>query len=222
MHHDLSRACLAQTTDAIPRVILLGRLCLYGPGAARLHEEIIPVTARWIDPHIRKERLEPFKRDAEARTLRLLDESLVASDGRHVSKEIMAQLQATAPRDVQDLLEHLQARGEEYAKDAETKLRQRGTAEAKAMREILETQKKHIEATVAKYEKMDPRQMRFELGDNEEELRQLEHNRRFSPKRLAMIGNELTSEPERVAELYEVKARRVEPVGLVYLWPVTG
>ena len=32
VHHDLSRACLAQTSDAIPRVILLGRLCLYGPG----------------------------------------------------------------------------------------------------------------------------------------------------------------------------------------------
>ena len=26
VHHDLSRACLAQTSDAIPRVILLGRL----------------------------------------------------------------------------------------------------------------------------------------------------------------------------------------------------
>ena len=44
------RACLAQTKDAIPRVVLLGRLCLYGPGAARLHEEIIPVTARWAEP----------------------------------------------------------------------------------------------------------------------------------------------------------------------------
>ena len=55
VHHDLSRACLAQTTDAIPRVVLLGRLCLYGPGAARLHEELIPVTARWTDPKIRKD-----------------------------------------------------------------------------------------------------------------------------------------------------------------------
>jgi superfamily II DNA or RNA helicase len=36
VHHDLSRACLAQTTDAIPRAILLGRLSLYGPGAALL------------------------------------------------------------------------------------------------------------------------------------------------------------------------------------------
>lgn len=34
--HDLSRACLAQTTDALPRVVLLGRLCLYGPGDGAL------------------------------------------------------------------------------------------------------------------------------------------------------------------------------------------
>src|SRR3990172_6001886 len=30
IHHDLSRACLAQAADSIPRVILLGRLSLYG------------------------------------------------------------------------------------------------------------------------------------------------------------------------------------------------
>ncbi|HWR35065.1 MAG TPA: helicase-related protein [Clostridia bacterium] len=52
VHHDLSRACMAQTTDAVPRVLLIGRLSLYGPGAARLHEELIPVTARWVDPTV--------------------------------------------------------------------------------------------------------------------------------------------------------------------------
>ena len=31
IHHDLSRACLAQTKDSVPRVVLLGRLSLYGP-----------------------------------------------------------------------------------------------------------------------------------------------------------------------------------------------
>ena len=61
VHHDLSRACLAQTTDAIPRVVLLGRLCLYGPAAARLHEELIPVTGRWTDPKIRKGDLKPLR-----------------------------------------------------------------------------------------------------------------------------------------------------------------
>src|SRR5262249_53149800 len=64
VYHDLSRACLTQTSDAIPRVILLGRLCLYGAGAARLHEELIPVTARWTDPKIRKGTLAPYAREA--------------------------------------------------------------------------------------------------------------------------------------------------------------
>ena len=50
VHHDLSRACLAQVADSIPRVILLGRLSLYGQRAERLHEELVPVAARWIDP----------------------------------------------------------------------------------------------------------------------------------------------------------------------------
>ena len=36
VHHDLSRACLAQARDSIPRVVLLGRLCLYGRRAERL------------------------------------------------------------------------------------------------------------------------------------------------------------------------------------------
>ena len=29
-------------------------------------------------------------------------------------------------------------------------------------------------------------------------------------------------EPQRVREFYEVRAKRIEPVGLVYLWPETN
>ena len=36
------------------------------------------------------------------------------------------------------------------------------------------------------------------------------------------IDSELTSEPERIRDGYQVKAKRIEPVGFVYLWPVTG
>ena len=46
VYHDLSRACLVQAADSIPRVILLGRLCLFGRQAERLHEVLIPVAAR--------------------------------------------------------------------------------------------------------------------------------------------------------------------------------
>jgi hypothetical protein len=219
VHHDLSRACLAQTSDAIPRVILLGRLCLYGPGAARLHEELIPITARWIDPMIRKGKLSPYARESETRTLALLDRSLLDGTGRDPGAQVQKQLQASAARDIEELLLHLQMCGEEYAADARKKLSARGEAEAKAMRDILETQKKYIAQTIAKHDKPDQRGL-FDLI--EEERRQLEANRRYWNKRLAALETELRTEPDRIRELYEVKATRIEPVGLVYLWPVTG
>jgi hypothetical protein len=37
-----------------------------------------------------------------------------------------------------------------------------------------------------------------------------------------MLEQELDAEPRRIRELYDVKAVRVEPIGLIYLWPVTG
>ena len=36
------------------------------------------------------------------------------------------------------------------------------------------------------------------------------------------FGDELEREPQRIREFYEVRARRIEPVGLVYLWPDTN
>jgi len=222
VHHDLSRACLAQTSDAIPRVILLGRLCLYGPGAARLHEELIPVTARWTDPQTRRGLLVPYAREAETRTLALLDQALVPPQRRSITDTITQQLQACAPQDVQELLPHLQARGDAYARDAVQPLTARGEAEARAMRESLDTQQKHIAATVARHQKMDARQLSLDFGDNEDERRQLEANKRYWARRLAMLDEELRTEPHRVCAVYAVKATRIEPVGLVYLWPLTG
>ena len=222
VHHDLSRACLAQATDSIPRVILLGRLCLYGESAARLHEELIPITARWTNPKIRKEKLKPYARDAEAKTLALLDESLLKSQGQKLTPEVVAQLQTAAAEDIPQLLEHLETRGEEYEKEARKKLAARGEAEAKAMREILETQQKHIANTVKWIDKMDPKQLKLDFGEREDERHQLDANKKFWTKRLDEIREELKTEPERIQSLYSVRARRVEPVGLVYLWPVTG
>ena len=60
IHHDLSKACLAATPGRDTRVVLLGRLAVYGRHAARLHEEVVPVTARWIDPARRSGTLAPY------------------------------------------------------------------------------------------------------------------------------------------------------------------
>lgn len=45
----LNRACVILGPGAQPRVVLLGRVALYGPAAARLHEEIVEVTAIWTE-----------------------------------------------------------------------------------------------------------------------------------------------------------------------------
>ncbi len=220
VHHDLSRACLAQTSDAIPRVILLGRLCLYGPHAARLHEEIIAVAARWTDPAIRKGELKVYGRDAEEKTLDLLEDSLLRSDSDLLPEKIRQTLQSSAGRDVTELLPSLTERGEELAEEACRKLADRGAQEAESMRKILEDQKKRVVETAKRYQ--DPQiLMEFDRADIEER-RQLESNRRHWEKRLAAIDREMEIEPARIREVYEVKARRIEPVGLAYLWPVTG
>ena len=222
VHHDLSRACFAQATDSIPRVILLGRLCLYGTGAARLHEELIPVTARWSEPEIRKGSLSPYAKDTEAKTLGLLEDSLLKAQGIKLTPEVVSQLQQAAAGDIRELLPHLETRGEEYAVDAVKKLAARGAAEGKAMREILETQQRHISDTVKRISKLNPSQMQLDFGDDNDELLQLDANKRHWAKRLGELREELRTEPTRIEELYTVKATRVEPVGLVYLWPISG
>ena len=209
---DLSRACLAQTRDAIPRVILLGRLALYGPGAARLHEEIVPVTARWTDPAIRKSPLQPYGTKAEDTTLDLLDRALLAGGSPNLT--IRTQLLHSAARDVEELLPHLHRRAAEHEADARKKLAERGEAEAKQMLKILEDQQRHIENT-----KRTQVNLTF---DFEADRRQREQERRGWDRRLQELPEEMRNEPNRIREVYQIRAQRVEPVGLVYLWPETN
>jgi hypothetical protein len=217
VRHDLARACLAQSADAIPRVILLGRLSLYGPGAVRLHEAIVHVTARWVETARRAAALAPYGREAETRTLTLLEDALLAKHAKPVGEPIVRRLRDAATRDVRELMPHLEARGGELAEEAAEQLAKRGDHEAQAMREILETQKRRVAETAERYR--DP-QMTLDFDDAA--LRQLDANRRHWDRRLAAIDRELASEPGRIRELYQVKAQRIEPVGLVYLWPLSG
>ncbi|MFI5457262.1 MAG: helicase, partial [Isosphaerales bacterium] len=221
VHHDLSRACLAQTTDAIPRVILLGRLCLYGPRAARLHEVIVPVTARWVELSQRKRQpLKPFKEDqvAESKTLDLLEDALLPAGSPKVNHVIEEKLRSSAPQDIQELLPHLEERGQRLGEEARIALAKRAAQEAEAMTKILEQQKRRVSETIKNYETDSQLRMSFA----QEEQRQLQANQRHWEKRLGAIDHELAEEPRRIRGIYDVKAQRIEPIGLVYLWPVTG
>ena len=218
IYHDLSRACLAQSKDAIPRVILLGRLALYGKGAERLHEELVPVAARWTEPTRRQEPLRAYAREAETRTLSLLDASLT-SNAPTPNEIIQRKLLNAAATDIAALRPQLESRAQEFAETAKRRLTERGQRESAALGNTLQRQRERVVAELARHREERPQ---LSLGFKQEETRQLEADKRHWQRRLDQFDRDLEREPARIQEFYEVRAQRVEPVGLVYLWPETN
>jgi SNF2 family DNA or RNA helicase len=216
VHHDLARACVGVTDDPVPRVILLGRVSLYGQRASRLHDEILAVAARWIDADVRKESLKPYADSTLEKTLDLLDTMLSAGGVKELPAEVRARLGRGAARDLEELKTHLEAQANDRKVRAIDQLGRRGEQEATDMRAILEAQRARIHHTADRREQEQPRL------DFDNERRQLEADKRYWQRRLANLERELDVEPTRIRQSYDAKATRFEPVGLVYLWPITG
>ena len=86
------------------------------------------------------------------------------------------------------------------------------------MRKLLEAQRDRLQRAEAM---PDDAQLTLPgLLDAEREQRRAD--RRHWTRRLQDLQAEIVAEPDRVREGYAVRATRVELVGLVYLWPVTG
>ena len=85
---DLARACVGMTDDAQPRVLLLGRMSLYGDRAARLHDEIVWVAAPWSPLATRKGALKPYAEADRDRSWELLMASLANARGAAVAAPV--------------------------------------------------------------------------------------------------------------------------------------
>ena len=218
IYDDISRACLAQVADSIPRVVLLGRLCLFGRGAERLHEVLVPVAARWQEPERRDGGLAAYARTAERRSLELLDAALADPAARVVPEGVTQRLLASAAQDVHDLLPQLEERAQELATEAQARLRERGSRESADLERVLE---EHRDRVRAELEKGRRESAQLQMWP-EEERRQRESDMRAWERRLETFDRDLGTEPGRIRDFYEVRARRIEPVGLVYLWPDTN
>ena len=219
VHHDLSRACLLQAADSIHRVVLFGRLSLYGGGAERLHQEIVAVAAPF-DGYGASRPPKPFGETSTEHdsTLALFERAMerAATPGDGVR----ARLLALAPRHVSALRKPLERRARQRQRAAEARLRQRGRAEAKALEKTLHRQRERVQEQLDNRNRPEERRFLFDLKP--EERRQREADLRAWERRLAQFDAEIEVEPQRVREFYEVRATRVEPAGLVYLWPDTG
>jgi ERCC4-related helicase len=217
---DLSRVCAVYGPGAQPRVVLIGRLSVYGDAATRLHEEIIPVTAIWSEAGRPGKKLRALAQAGEATTMQQVEVAL--KDAKAVAAGILERLTAMTPHDVRDLVPELDARAEAALAEAQKELGKRGSEEAKNLRELLEQQRKRIEAKAAEFDKTYDPNAPMLPGLLQEELAQMRADRRHWNERLARLAGEIESEPARLRQGFEVKAHRLEPVGLLYLWPVTG
>ena len=217
LHDELTRACICLTDDPIPKVIALGRLSLYGEGATRLHDEVIAVAAEWIDPANRgRKKLKPLGEGEKENVLELLENSLANPRLREVSEGVKIRLKESASQDVEELIPNLESRAEVLAQRAKRKLNERGLKEATEMKKILEQQQQRILAR-----QQETQAIQLSLFP-EEEQRQVDADRRYWQKRLLSLSEELVKEPARIEAIYQVKAVRIEPVGLMYLYPVSG
>ncbi len=212
----LQRVCAVIGPGAQPRIVMVGRLAVYGPGAARLHEEFIPITALWVEADRDEKPLKPLGRQGQGTTLDQLEDALRSS--RQPPSPVTERISDFARRDASDLEEYLRQRADERLVQVTKDLAARGDQESSSLEHLLESQRDRIAKADKGY---DPNQLILP-GVGEEERRQYERDRRHWRTRLAEIEREIIEEPARARETYTVQAHRLEAVGLVYLWPASG
>jgi hypothetical protein len=211
----LSRLSVIYGPGAQPRVVLMGRLAVFGAGAARLHEEVIPVTAIWTESERGRKPLRPLGDSGEEKTLNQLEDAL--RDAREAPGAALARIQALIAKDIADLVPTLEKIAAERLVTVSAQLKKRGEEEARSLSGLLDQQRARILEAAKKF---DPNQKTLDLVP--EERREREADRRHWDGRLTRLEREQREEPERLRGSYEVRAHRLEPVGIVYLWPVSG
>jgi uncharacterized protein YicC (UPF0701 family) len=142
------------------------------------------------------------------------------------SAGVIERLRATVENDIADLRPHIEARAEASEAEAARQLLETGQREAEGLEDLLRRQIARVRE--AMNNTLPPAQLEFDLRTDtqrdqaERELRQFEADRRSWDSKLLRLQNDLQEEPERVAAGYNVIARQLEPIGLVYLWPQTN
>jgi hypothetical protein len=138
-----------------------------------------------------------------------------AFDDVHAPRQaIVDRVLAHLADDVDDLKDELMARANEIAAAKTAELVKIGAKEAAALRKLLEDQLGRIE------KRLGTTQQTFDF--DEAERRQKRDDERHMVEKRAALAAEMESAPAAVAASYEVQASRIEPLGVVYLWPRSG
>ena len=217
--HDLSRVTILKNPrDQLIRAIAFGRLCLYGQGAARLHDRVLSAAGRWIEGQ--ESELAPFADEADRKAIDLLEDVLSGSPSLDpIPAAVRQKVLQAAPVLFDRLWHRIREDADEEAHRATRELTERGREEADALRKILWAQRNDVQSSVARLQ-----QTTFDFGESQSgraQERQVQRDLQHLKNRYQTIGREMDREPASIEALYQVALKRLDPVGLVILWPET-
>jgi hypothetical protein len=214
--HDLSRVTVVRTSYAAAiRVVAFGRISLFGRGGTRLHDKVVRIVAPWSETQ-GADHLVPLSGTAASEASARFEDALrEAPDLESIPKVTQTRLLSHALGDFAALWPHVEAEAEREEQLARKRLAQRAEVESSDMDKLLSTQRDAIERALRDGEQ---RALDFGQGEAEQE-RQFKLDQRYMRERLASIELERARETASIRLGYDVMARRIEPLGLVYLWP---
>lgn len=210
---DLSRVTALHAEVGKPAALALGRLSLFGPSAARLHDELIAIGA-WWDEDRRGPKLRPLGDKDTAMLRAALEACLHDRAPKALPQAIAKGLVDGATEDFAALWPAIRDEADAEQDRAVKMLTARAKAEAEAMRILLASQEKAIGVELG-----GRRQTTLPIEADARERAAYEADTRAMEARLGEISAEREREPAKIEALYKVALRRITPVGLVYLWP---
>lgn len=210
--HDLSRVTAVVAPDqSVVRVVAFARLTLFGAGAARLHDQILPLAAAWSGT---KDDIKPYKDRATAVAAISTAERLLAGAGKPPNATLSRRILQHASLLFRALWPALVEEAEELSIEARKGLAERARKESGELLALLRRQQDSIHRAETHLRQAGL----FQLQDREQR-RQVELDLKHLERRRGAIGHELVSEPAAIEALYEVRMSRLSPVGLVVTWP---
>ena len=214
--HDLSRVGILRSSNTAQTwVMAVGRLCLFGAGATRLHDELICVVAPWLEGK-GAGHLVPVEGRAEGEIIGRLFELMQRPGSlKPVGRALEERLTADAEHDFATLWPHLVQEADAKRHLAHQQLDLRGREEAAALQSLLATQAENIHKSLAAR-----RQSPLTFSPAEQaQARQMAAESRYMTERLKAIAQEATVEPAQIRDLYRVVLHRMEPTALLYIYP---
>ena len=212
--NDLSRVCAVTVPgESVARVVAYARLTLFGPGATRLHDELIVLAAPWSAGEAN---VTPYEDSASAVLAIEVTEAALAAGGNVPSPAIEEQMLAASSVVFAQLWSQLEDEADRRASEVRRDLLRRAGKESEDIRALLSRQQRAISAARGNLAQLG---LDFGEGAAKDQRRQLELDGQHMERRLQRIDEELESEPAAIEALYAVRMQRVVPVALVFSWP---